>query len=275
MAFLRRRPRGSAHDSEQLGAEVTPARPQGGPVFNVLAAMFIGLSGLICLCYAAYLVPGLPLPFVAVPPTATVIRLTSTPTWGLPTIWTPTVTGTPTETPTPFATSIPVVATTIHPTFTPTPTPTWTPSPGPPVSPSYTPSIYPFTAEVTYQPSPINTCGASYILGTIEDLAKQPMTARDLIIHVEGDGEIDAAFRPGEQVRGNKVDGPSPFTGTGFGPSAWNVVINLSGTSAGTWRVWLVQGGQASDIVEIRLEETCVRSSAVVRFQQNHLATPR
>jgi len=70
-------------------------------------------------------------------------------------------------------------------------------------------------------------------------------------------------------VRGNKVDGPSPFTGMGLGPSAWNVIINLSGTSEGTWRVWLVQGGQVSEKLEIRLEATCARSSAVIRFQQN------
>ena len=269
MGFLRRRQKDNAPPEfdEQVGK---PAKGKGGSAFNVLAAMLLGLSGLVCLCYAAYFVPGLPLPFAAVLPTATVIRPTPTPTWGLPPTWTPTVTGTPTETPLPFVTSTPEEPTPTRPIPTRLPTRTPTPSPGPSPTPSYTPSKYPFTAEVTYQPSPINSCGASYILGTITDLAGQPVTASGMVIHVEGDADTGAAMHPGEQVRGNKMDGPSPFTGMGFGPSAWDVVINLSGTTAGMWRVWLVQGGQASDIIEIRLEETCTRSAAVVRFQQNH-----
>jgi len=269
MGLLRRKQTDNARQEsdEQLDK---PVKGGGGSAFNTLAAVFLGLSGLMCLCYAAYFVPGLPLPFAAVLPTATVIRPTPTPTWGLPPTWTPTAVGTPTETPTPFFTSTPEEATPTRPIPTRLPTRTPTPTFGP--SPTITPtrSKYPFTAEVTLQPAPINSCGASYILGTITDLAGQPVTAGNMIIHVEGDGEIEAAIHPGEQVRGNKADGPSPFTGTGFGPSAWNVVINLSGTTAGTWRVWLTQGGQASDVLEIRLETTCTRSSAVVRFQQNH-----
>lgn len=268
MGFLRRRQKGNAfpQSDKQPGK---PAKGRGGSAFNALAAMLLGLSGLMCLCYAAYFVPGLPLPFAAVPPTAIVIRPTPTPTWELPPTWTPTVVGTPTETPTPFVASTPSEPTPTRPIPTRLPTRTPTPSPGPSPTASYTPSKYPFTADVTYQPSPINSCGASYILGTITDLAGQPVTSKGMVIYVEGDGDIDAAMQPGEQVRGNKVDGPSPFTGMGFGPSAWNVIINLSGTSEGTWRVWLVQGGQASDMLEIRLEATCVRSSAVIRFQQN------
>lgn len=181
------------------------------------------------------------------------------------------MTGTPTETPPPpTITSTPPESTATRPIPTRLPTRTPTPTYGP--SPTITPtrSKYPYTAEVTYQPSPINACGASYILGTITDLAGQPVTAGSMVIHVEGDGDIESAMHPGEQARGNRIDGPSPFTGMGFGPSAWNVVLNLSGTSAGTWRVWLVQSGQASDMIEIRLESSCVRSSAIVRFQQNH-----
>jgi hypothetical protein len=133
-------------------------------------------------------------------------------------------------------------------------------------------SKYPYTAEVTYQPSPINPCGATYILGTITDLAGQPVTANNMVIRVEGDGDIETgnALHPGGQVRTNKPDGASPFAGMGFGPSAWNVVINLSGTSSGTWRVMLIQGGQVSDRIEVNLQSSCAQSSAVVRFQQNH-----
>jgi hypothetical protein len=122
------------------------------------------------------------------------------------------------------------------------------------------------------QPSPINPCGATYIVGTITDLSGQPVTTNGMIIHLEGDAGIDTEgkLHPGEQFRGNRVDGPSPFTGLGFGPSAWSVVINLSGTSAGVWRVWLIQGGQVSDQIEVHLQGDCVYSLAVVRFQQNH-----
>jgi len=104
---------------------------------------------------------------------------------------------------------------------------------------------------VTYQPSPINACGASLILGTITDLDGKPITLGNMIVHVEGDADIDTGFllHPGEEFRGNRVQGRSPLTGMGLGPSAWDVIINLSGTSAGTWTVWLVQNGQASEKV--------------------------
>jgi hypothetical protein len=109
-------------------------------------------------------------------------------------------------------------------------------------------------------------------LGTITDLAGQPVTANNMVIRVEGDGDVETgnALRPGGQVRANKPDGASPFAGMGFGPSAWDVVVNLSGTSAGTWRVTLIQGGQVSDRIEINLQSSCSQSTAIVRFQQNH-----
>jgi low affinity Fe/Cu permease len=56
-----------------------------------------------------------------------------------------------------------------------------------------------------------------------------------------------------------------------YGPSAWDVIINLSGTAAGTWQVWLVQNGQqASARIQVQLQSDCSRSAAMVRFQQNH-----
>ncbi len=88
-------------------------------------------------------------------------------------------------------------------------------------------------------------CGSTYVLGTITDLA-------------------------GEQFRGKGVEGPSPFAGLGFGPSAWSVAINYSGTSAGVWTVWLIHAGQASDRIPVQLQSSCAYSSAIVRFQQNH-----
>jgi hypothetical protein len=241
--------------------------------FDLLSVALLGLTALACLCYTTvFFVPSLAGPFAATPPTRVANVPSPTPTWGLPPTWTPTLQSAPTETPTPFATFTPEATNTPRVTITPAPTRTKTVTPGPSPTITYTPSKYPYTAIVTYQPSPINACGSSYILGTITDLAGQPVTTNNMIIHVEGDGDIDTgyAMHPGEQVRGNRIDGPSPFTGMGFGPSAWNVVVNLSGTSAGTWRVSLIQGGQVSDQIEIRLESTCAYSAAVVRFQQNH-----
>jgi hypothetical protein len=109
-------------------------------------------------------------------------------------------------------------------------------------------------------------------VGTITDLSGQPVTGQDVIIHVEGDADIDtgSALHPGQQFRGKGVEGPSPFTGLGFGPSAWSVAINFAGTVTGSWRVWLVRGGLASEQLTIQLQSTCSYSTAIVRFQQNH-----
>jgi len=93
-----------------------------------------------------------------------------------------------------------------------------------------------------------------------------------MIIRVEGDADIDTggALHPGEEFRGGKMQGRAPFTAMGFGPSAWDVILNLSGIAPGVWRVTLIQGRQVSDQIEIHLQGDCVGSSAIVRFQQNH-----
>jgi hypothetical protein len=246
---------------------------RNGPVFNILAVIMLGLTALMCLCYTTlFFVPGLAGPFAGglSAARAPVPTVTPTPQSLLPATWTPTVTSVPSDTPTPF------IVSTLEPE-TPRPTITFPPRPtrvtaGPSPTPSSTISPYRYTQEVTYQPSPINPCGAAYILGTITDLEGQPVTSSTMIVHVEGDADIDTGFllHPGEQFRGERVEGRSPFTGMGFGPSAWNVVINLSGTTAGTWYVWLIQNGQASEKVQVQLKSECVDSAAVVRFTQNH-----
>jgi hypothetical protein len=243
-----------------------------GVVFNVLAAVMLVLALAACLCYSTvFFVPSLAGPFAGPALLARLPTVTPTPTSVFQATWTPSPTSPPADTATPFIVST-LEPTEDRPTITPVPTRTKSPTAGPSPTPSYTPSKYPFTAEVTYQPSPINPCGASYILGTIVDLEGKPLTTGDFIIHLEGDADIDTGFsmHPGEQFRGNRMDGRSPFTGLGFGPSAWDVVINLSGTTAGTWQVWLVKGGQASDRIEVRLQGDCADSAAVVRFMQNH-----
>jgi hypothetical protein len=246
----------------------------GGPVFNILAVVMLGLTALMCLCYTSvFFVPGLAGPFAGGPSAAQarVPTLTLTPESLLPPTWTPTETSLPVETETPFIVSTP------GPTDTPRPTITFPPRPsrvtaGPSPTPSSTLAPYRFTHEVTYQPSPINPCGATYIVGTITDLEGKPVTSNNMIVHVEGDADIDTggSLHPGEEFRGNRVQGRSPLTGMGFGPSAWDVIINLSGTSAGTWTVWLVQNGQASEKVQLRIQSDCADSSAIVRFTQNH-----
>ena len=246
---------------------------RSGSAFNILAVMLLGLTALACLCYTTvFFVPALAGPFAGPTPVRAVQLPTATPTvQSLPPTWTPTVPGLPTETSTPFVTRTPEPTETQRFTITPAPTRTKTVTPGPSPTASPTRSKYLYTAAVTYQLDPAYGCGGSVIMGTITDLAGQPVTAGSMVIHVEGDGDIDTGglLHPGEGFRGKRTEGASAYTGI-LGPSAWNVIINLSGTTAGTWKVWLIQGRQVSDQIEVHFTGACGSSSAVVRFQQNH-----
>jgi len=248
-------------------------KSRGGSALNILSVMLLGLTALACLCYATvFFVPALAGPFAGPTPVRAVQLPTATPTvQSLPPTWTPTVPGLPTETSTPFVTRTPEPTETQRFTITPAPTRTKTVTPGPSPTASPTRSKYPYTAAVTYQLDPAYGCGGSVIMGTITDLAGQPVTAGSMVIHVEGDGDIDTGglLHPGEGFRGKRTEGASAYTGI-LGPSAWNVIINLSGTTAGTWKVWLIQGRQVSDQIEVHFSGACGSSSAVVRFQQNH-----
>ena len=161
-------------------------------------------------------------------------------------------------------------ATEYRPTASLPPTHTRTPRISPLASPTRSVPLY--SIEVTYQPSPINPCGASYILGTLTDMDGQPITSSSFVIHVEGDGDIDTgyALHPGEQYRGTRVEGRSPFTSMGFGPSAWSVALSQTSTAVGTWYVWLTRDSQLSQLVEVHLRPDCTTSSAAVQFRQNH-----
>jgi len=248
-------------------------KSRGGSALNILSVMLLGLTALACLCYATvFFVPALAGPFAGPTPVRAVQLPTATPTvQSLPPTWTPTVPGLPTETSTPFVTRTPEPTETQRFTITPAPTRTKTVTPGPSPTASPTRSKYPYTAAVTYQLDPAYGCGGSVIMGTITDLAGQPVTAGSMVIHVEGDGDIDTGglLHPGEGFRGKRTEGASAYTGI-LGPSAWSVIINLSGTTAGTWKVWLIQGRQVSDQIEVHFSGACGSSSAVVRFQQNH-----
>ena len=162
-------------------------------------------------------------------------------------------------------------ATEYRPTASLPPTHTRTPMPGTSPLASPTRSWPLFSVDIIYQPSPINLCGASYILGMLTNIEGQPITSSSFVIHVEGDGDIDTgyALHPGEQYRGMRVEGRSPFTSMGFGPSAWNVVLSQTGTVVGTWYIWLTQNSQLSELVEVHLRPDCTTSSAVVKFRQN------
>jgi hypothetical protein len=246
---------------------------RSGSAFNILSVVLLGLTALACLCYTTvFFVPTLAGPFAGPTPVRAVQLPTATPTvLSLPPTWTPTVPGPPTETSTPFFTTTPEPTETQRFTITPAPTRTKTVTPGPSPTASPTRSKYPYTGAVTYQLDPAYGCGGSVIMGTITDLAGQPVTAGSIAIHVEGDGDVDTGgeLHPGQEFRGGKMRGASPYTGI-LGPSSWNVIINLSGTTAGTWRVWLIRGGQISDQIEVHFSGACGQSSAVVRFQQNH-----
>ena len=243
-----------------------------GAAFNILSVVMLGLTALACVCYTTlFFVPGLAGPFAGAPRVGAVVLPTATPTSIFPATWTPEPTSPPEDTPTPFVAST-EEPTEVRPTITLLPTRTKEPTPGPSPTPSPTRSKYPFTAEVTYQASPIQPCSSAYILGTITDLEGKPVTDKSIIVHVEGDADIDTGgtLHPGEHFRGRRVEGRSPFTGLLNDPSAWDVEINQGGSAPGTWFVWLIKGGQISDRIEIRLEEECAGSAAIVRFQQNH-----
>lgn len=242
-----------------------------GSAFNILSVVLLGLTALACLCYTTlFFVPTLAGPFAGPTPVRAVQLPTATPTvQSLPPTWTPTAPGIPTETSTPFIPSTPEPTETQRPTITPAPTRTKTVTPGPSPTASPTRSKYPYTAEVTYQPAPAYGCGASVILGKITDLSGQPVTAGNMRIRIDGDADIDLTLNPGQEAIGNKAKGRSPYT-SDLGASAWDVVINLAGTSPGVWRVTLIQDRQVSDIIQVQLQGGCADSSAVVRFQQNH-----
>ena len=241
-------------------------------LFNVLSMLMLCLTALACLYYSTvFFVPaaagrfgGPPNVNPTIPPAPT---FTPTSPWAA--TWTPSPTSPPPDTPTPFVTNTPGPTDTPV-TFVLTRTPTARVSPTPKAK--FTPYIFKYEGSATLRPSPINPCGASYIAGTVTDLDGNPLTTSGLIVHVEGDADIDTGFalHPGEQFRGKRVEGRSPFIGILNDPSAWSVVINQAGTSAGTWQVWLIQNGQASNKVQVRLESECAGSSAMVRFQQNH-----
>jgi hypothetical protein len=240
-----------------------------GLLFNVLAVVMLGLTVLACLCSSlVFFVPALARPFAGPP-----VYISPSPTYTptvlpvFPTTWTPTSSPTPRNTPTRFITRTPESDTptiTIVP-ITPTKKVTATPTP------RYTPSAWKFDGKAELQVPPINACSASYIFGTVVDLEDKPITSGNMLIHVEGDADIDTDFQlhPGEHFRGKRVEGRSPFASFLKDASAWSVAINESGTSAGTWVVWLVQGGQISNKVQVKLGSDCASSSANVRFKQN------
>jgi hypothetical protein len=248
------------------------SRRGNGLVFNVLAALLVGLSALACACSSlVFFVPALAGPFAG-PPPYTLPMPTETPTLApvFPPTWTFTPVPTPLDTPTPFvfSTLVPDTPTITMVPLTQTRRVTATPAP----TVRFTPSPFKFDGKpAELRPSPINACAASYIFGTVADLEGKPLVSGNLIVHVEGDADIDTGFQlhPGEQFRGNRVEGRSPFASLLNDPSAWSVVINQSGTSAGTWNVWLAQGGQASNKVQVQLGADCVSSSANVSFRQN------
>jgi hypothetical protein len=242
-----------------------------GSAFNLLSVVMLGLTALACLIYTTlFFVPSLAGPFAA--PTRILplaLAPSATPTVGLPPTWTPTAVGTPTETSTPIPTYTEGPTETLRPTATRLPTRTVTPTYGPSPTITVTRSKFRYTAEVTYQPAPAYGCGASVILGNITGLDGKPVTAGNMQIRIQGDADIDVTLRPGQEAIGNQIKGRAPFV-TDLGASAWDIVLNLSGTSPGVWRVILWDTSQASDWIQIQLQGGCADSSAVVRFQQNH-----
>jgi len=235
-------------------------------LFNRLARFFLGATGFTCLCYLLLLViPPSNNPIARPEPEVMVFIPTATAT---PTGPTPTLA--PTRTPTPRLTNTPVIkgtptppgpSDTPRPTYTRPPSRTPLPTDGPSPTPSPTRSKYPFTAEIYGQLSPFG-CNWAGLMGVVIDLEGNHVPG--YIVHVEGDADIDRTITAGSSQFKNLPE---------YGPSAWDISINASGLTAGTWRVRLYKPGSNapySDVYEIRLEASCGLSSMFVKFVQNH-----
>ncbi len=238
-------------------------KKKGAQLLDRLALLFLGATGLVCVCYLLLLV--LPTNPLAPPTPVEVVRWPTLAPSNTP--LPPTVAAT--NTPTPRFTNTPVVGT--PPTIGPTPTvratitrpPTRTPSPtyGPSLTPSPTRSKFPFTAEIAPQVSPFG-CNWAGLMGTVFDLQGEHLAG--YTIHIKGDASIDKLVNSGN----------SQFKMVpGYGESAWDLPINASGVTAGTWFVRLYEPGTnapVSDTYEIRLEAACGVSSMFIKFVQNH-----
>lgn len=239
----------------------------GARLFNFLAVVFLGLSGLgvgwvveIALNPYGRLNPFPPPPPVgeaavpggsplalaratpAPPQVATAPQFVTaasdlpSPTW--------TVTPADLETPMPFITITPSPsATTRAQTATPRPSPTR--------------SVFTYTAAIGYQVHPVQLCDWMGAAGTVVDLEGRHVTGA--FVHIWGLGGVDELVAVGANPR--------------YGASGWELRLGRA-QIVGNWNVQLValpdKQMTLSDIYTISMPGDCDRNLALVRFQQNH-----
>lgn len=186
--------------------------------FQIPTLIVVGIIIIVCMCYALIFVnPQVSVnPFKPILPTQTVIALV------LPPTWTPTPTDTPTPTftltPTPTPTSTPTVTNT--PTNTTIPTSTRTRTPRPPTA---VPSPYSYLSRL----SSCQHSGGTYIEG--------------IVYHDPSGSSREAGTRVALGT------GPGPGTGdvyyvTSRDDGYYVFVINASGSTPGTFFVWIADG---------------------------------
>jgi hypothetical protein len=237
----------------------------GARLFNFLAVVFLGLSGIglgwvveIAVNPYGWLnpfppptpvaeaaipgethLPG-PSPLASAtlpsPQTVTVVNDQPSPTW--------TVTPADTETPMPLL------------TITPSPSSTpWLQTATPRASP--TRSVFTFTAGIGYQVHPVQLCDWMGVAGTVVDLEGRHVAGA--FVHIWGLGGVDELVAVGANPR--------------YGASGWELRLGRA-QIVGNWNVQLVASPDKqmplSDIYTISMPGDCDRNLALVRFQQNH-----
>lgn len=229
-----------------------------GRVFNQLASLFLGLSGLVALTYAAiFVLDPFGLSGIADNPST----ITPTPSPTRPATWTPTATPGPTDTPGPSPT--PTNTETPGPTRTPIATKTNTPTPTRP-GPTFSPFKYTKTNdEITFRSDPYGAaCGAWLgVAGQVLDGDGKPLPG----VSVVGWGgpvpeQNKRVFVSGSSARINGIYGS---------PAAYEIFIGAPGDF--DFIIQVYENGQpVSDVIRLRTRSDCRADLAVLNLQRNH-----
>lgn len=229
-------------------------------IFNLLAVLFLGLTGVLTLAYLVVLVNPY-VPYNPFPPShiRAWAELSPTPTATftplLPPTWTPTPTGTATPIPSPTATRTP--------TPTPSPTPTWPPTPTP--TPRVTRAPYPFTCEVEYRSNPYGIPWSG-VAGHLQDLDGNPLPGYNIGVTCPGLETMNSVA--GADARINLIYGSDAAWERACDPSAYRAleirlrVYDKYPNPDGTYRA-------VSDWVIVQLGDWSTRSLGYVTCTLN------
>ncbi len=233
-----------------------------GRLLNQLSLLFLGLSGLTALIYAAIFVID---PFgpvrIAANPSTLVPAATLEPSPTRPATWTPTATPGPTGTPGPSLT--PTHTETPRPTRTPVATRTHTPTPTRP-GPTFSPFKYTKTNdEIRFTGDPYGAvCGTWMgVAGQVLDVDGSPLPG---VTVVGWGGPIP------EQEKRPFVSGSSRRINDIYGSlAAYEIFIGAPGDF--DFIIQVYENGQpVSDFIRLRMRLDCRADLAIVNLQRNH-----